>query len=778
MAISVNDYYNSSSRKGVSGLVSGLDTDEIIKGMTMGTTSKINSQLQQKQIAVWKQEAYRDITKKLNSFQSKYLSYSAGKNNILSSDFFNTEKVKTESKYVKISGNTNTIKNLVINDIKQLATTSNITTSKKLSNHEILGSSQVMDSWNKADLGKASITVSFNDKNYTVNLGETSFKKDATDAEKIAAITDTINKAIENTADLKGKFKAEVTADNKFSFSAINQDGSANTSGNFSISSSTENIQTALGIPASSTASTNGVFTAETVADVSKIQKNVTLADELAGKSLEINLNGVKKTITFNETDKDQYNTADKMVTYLKNKIDKSVGAGKVNVSLSSGNLSINTASNSDILTISGTDKGLLGENSALGISSGCSNRIQWNKSIKELKEANELDGLASLTADKDGNYALKINGVEIKVNENDTMSKVFQKINNSDANVKIDYSTLNDTVKISAKDSGATGAITVEGDFASVLFGNATQQTSVEGTDAIINISIDGKSQEVVRSTNSFEIDGANIELLGKADGTEAENIKFEVESNIDETVTKIKDFVKDYNELVETINKYVTDKPDKNYQPLTSEQKSDMEKDEIDKWEEKAKTGILFGDSTLTGLLSNLRGTMYSVAENSKLRAFDIGITTTGTWTDGGKLAVDEDKLKKALSEDKANVESLFNSVVGEGENNNDDLQKCGIMVKLNNSIKRMSGSFVGNDGKMKNGALLEMAGKVTDTYGQDTLSKKIRDFDSTVEKLKLTLKSEQERYYNQFTYLEQYMQQMNSQSNWLSQQFSGTN
>ncbi|MEG0895256.1 MAG: flagellar cap protein FliD N-terminal domain-containing protein, partial [Oscillospiraceae bacterium] len=337
MGISVNDYYNS-TRKGVSGLVSGLDTDEIIKGMTMGTTSKIDSQLQQKQIAIWKQEAYRDITKRLNEFQSKYLSYSAGKNNLLSSGFFDTEKVKTESKYVKISGNTNTIKNLVINDIKQLATTSNITTSKNLSNHEILGTSAVKDSWNKADLEKASVMVKVDDTVYTIDLSKVTFKKDATDAEKATAIADAINKSIESTSALKGKFRAGISTDGKFEFAAINADSTVDTSAKFSFFSETENIQNALGIPTPVSVDAdikNGIFTATQKVDVTKMQKNVTLADELAGKSLEINLNGVKKTITFNETDKEKYNTADKMQAYLKEKIDRAVGAGKVDVSLS-----------------------------------------------------------------------------------------------------------------------------------------------------------------------------------------------------------------------------------------------------------------------------------------------------------------------------------------------------------------------------------------------------------------------------------------------------------
>ena len=47
----------SNSIRGYGGLASGLDRDELIKGMTLGTTSKLNQQEQKKQKIEWMQEA-------------------------------------------------------------------------------------------------------------------------------------------------------------------------------------------------------------------------------------------------------------------------------------------------------------------------------------------------------------------------------------------------------------------------------------------------------------------------------------------------------------------------------------------------------------------------------------------------------------------------------------------------------------------------------------------------------------------------------------------------
>ena len=61
--------------KGIGGLATGLDTDEIIKGMTIGIRSKIAKQLQSKQLLTWQTDAYRSISSKLIDFSKKYLTY-------------------------------------------------------------------------------------------------------------------------------------------------------------------------------------------------------------------------------------------------------------------------------------------------------------------------------------------------------------------------------------------------------------------------------------------------------------------------------------------------------------------------------------------------------------------------------------------------------------------------------------------------------------------------------------------------------------------------------
>ena len=74
----VSSLYNSS--KVISGLASGLDTEGMIEGLVQSYQNKITSLSQKATKVEWKQDAYRSIIAKMNSFTSKYTSFSSSTN--------------------------------------------------------------------------------------------------------------------------------------------------------------------------------------------------------------------------------------------------------------------------------------------------------------------------------------------------------------------------------------------------------------------------------------------------------------------------------------------------------------------------------------------------------------------------------------------------------------------------------------------------------------------------------------------------------------------------
>lgn len=828
MFYSVNSYSSSSGRTGMSGLVSGMDTDEIVKGMTMGTTAKISKQLENKQYSVWKQEAYRGVTDTLLAFQQKYFVTDARENNIVNPGFFNNSQITTTSKYIKVSGTNRAAKDMQINNILNLAETARFSSSSSVSNTTISGGFASTEK--VSSIAGVSIGFMIGSEDYAIALPDdfelpTTKKEDGTiDTEAQARyINDALNEALKtstntagNVVDISDKISISVTGDSiSIKGKAIVDAGGTPTGGfhNITVGSDPGNtILASLGIVSGAT-STNGGTMASSGVDYSKMTKDVPIADiseKLSGKTLTFNLNGVTKNITFSASESADYDTPEKVSSYLQNKIDKTFGTGKVVSELDAdGNLTFKTTSDMDILKISSADEGLLGDEGIIKIDSGASNRIAWNKSIKSLIEDGQfgtgLEPTEVPALDEDGEpildaagdpttknvYTLTINDVAIEIDETDDLNTMLNKITRSDAGVKLTYSNTGDKMTLTATDSGAVGKIKVEGNaFATALFGatgDIYDTDGVVGSDAKIEISLDGGNtfETLIRSSNSITIDGVTIDLLKTSEGVLVDDdlITFEVETDTDELVDKMQVFIEDYNAVIKSISDLMITKPDKDYMPLNDEQKADMTEDEIRKWDIAAKKGILHNDQYLSSILTDLRSSLYSNVDGVDGGLYSVGITTTTEWEKNGEIVMTPDgevKFRQVLAENPQAIMDLFTTKVGDpylkplnedGEPNEDydpnDFKDSGLSYKLDVIFNRFSGSFGGD------GILLVAAGKTGDSYGQDTLSEAIRDIDDNLERLKRTLEAEEDRYYKQFTEMEKYIQNMNSQSSWLTQQ-----
>jgi len=768
MLYSVNSYSSASSRKGVSGLMSGLDTDELVKQMTMSTRSKIATQLQKKQQTQWKQEAYREITIKINDFQKKYLTYSAGSSNILSRNFFKTSNITNDSKYVKVSGSAETAKNIVIKDIDTLAATESFTTSKRLSSQNIT-TGTISPDWTQPSIAGSSIMIKYGGETHNIAVAKDfAFSSETlTDEQRITEIADSLNQSVLDNEKLAIKDGGGAVTGGKISFGI---DGGVlkitNTSGdgtNLELTGGGAGLLEGLGLNTSLASGTT--ITGEAM-DNTKLFEMKNLGETLAGSTLTVGFNGVDKTITFNETDKALYSDAESLKNYMQSAINKAFGNSKVTVTNDLGKLGFQTTDDTSIFSVKGSDKAdVMGKNGALKMDAGISNRVSWNTKLKDMGGQ-----MGTALSPVDGKYKLKINDVNFEFTEDSTLNDIISKINSSDAGVTMKYSTTTDTLSLTSNTSGVQGKINIadsgdSNDLAQSLFGLDTDRAITQGSDAKINVSFDGGKTfaSVTRSSNTFSLDGVNFELLGKAEGAIEENITFGAVNNVDDLVTKITEFVKDYNEIVKISNDRITERPAKGYSALTDEQKEEMSEKEIENWEAKAKEGLLSNDSHLSRMLTNFRSALNGSVDGTSSALFKIGIKSTG-WQDNGQLQIDETMLRKSLAENPEEVTKLFTNI------NETDPSKSGIATRLSDLMNANAGTFGGN------GILISVAGKKGDSSnGQDRLSVQMRQMDLQLNNLKSMLKTQEDRYYKQFTTLETYLSKMNAQSSWFESQSS---
>lgn len=498
---------------------------------------------------------------------------------------------------------------------------------------------------------------------------------------------------------------------------------------------------------------------------------------DLSGNKIRITLDGVTKEITLDNYSSTGRDIVDKAGTGLQDLIDNAFGEGKVVVGYDEATkqLSINMNDGSNRITLaSGRENDGL---SALGFSSGATNRLDTGKSLESLSTQFAND----LTFSADGKLKFTINSKEFTFDKSVSLASMMNTINtDADAKVHLKYDETTDNFIMTAKQFGAGNNIIIgevqEGNF----FGaggasgiNIDTSTMTQGEDA--KATIDG--QLVVRSSNTFALNGANYTLVkAHSDPLQSETVSLSI--NSDEVYDNIKGFVDKYNELIADINSKLTEKYDRSYQPLTDEQKEEMSEEEIKKWETTAKTGLLKGDSMLQDIVYSMRRALSDTVAGMSANLSAIGITK-GNYSEKGKLVINEDKLKAAIQNDPDSVSDLFTkkSSISYSEANTAELRSqrysnqgfAGrISDILDDNIRTTGGK----------GKLLEKAGIKGDTTEFTSLIyKQIDEYDENIQALIDKLRDKEDRYYAKFTALEKYISQMSAQSSWISQQFSNS-
>lgn len=736
--VSINSLYGSSMNKGIGGLMSGLDTDELVKQMTAATRNKINRQYQAKQKLLYRQESYREITKKLVAFSDKYFSFSSGsKTNILSSTFFEANTFKSSSNYVNVTGNAQNIKNFTIDNINSVASAATLVSSKTVSSKTI--TTDKMSGY-ISPLAGEKMTIEYEGKKYSITIDKTFGRGDSEiDLQDVA---DQLNAQINKIEDLNGGTDGEGTIDDNVLKYVVSGNRLILDNGETAkLTSAGKGITDILKMKVGEnaiTAEDKEVENDSLFKDAESILSN----DE---SYITFDFNGVKKQIKLS----DEVTDASQLATYLQDKLNSAYGNGKISVSEDNGEFSFTASGETNSFSISNISSDL---SKLTGIKSGLSNRVNLNSTLEE-------SGIEGLAPDENGKYTITINDVTLSFEKDKTLNDVIKSINsNVDMKVDISYSSTTDTFSVKADETGSHININnIEGNLGFALFGDSLEWTSTPGQDTEITYTLNGQTTSIIRSTSNFSIDGINIELNKNAENLS--NITFEVTNNGDDIVEKVKKFIDDYNEIITLIGTRTKEKPNSKYPPLTPDQKEEMKEKEIENWDIEAKKGSLFGDRKMTSLLSDLRISLTGKTDVSELVLANIGISPAFMDT-SGKLVLDEQKFKEKLMQNPDEIASLFTG------SNSEEGSKQGLAIQISDILRKNIGAFG------TSGILIEEAG--TDTglsSDQNNISKKIKDYDKKMESLKRALEVERKKYWNQFTALEKALSNLNAQSSWLT-------
>ena len=795
--------------RGYGGLASGIDRDALIEQMTARTTSKITAKKQAMTKLEWKRDAYRSISNKIIDLQDNYLSYSATKS-LKNSDFFAKNQVSVQgdpdyTKYISATGNADTASRVSVLGVNKLATSATLISGEKKTENEkdsaiTLGGISASDFENKevktSNLSGTKLTFgtySITDKQFTTEATftfPTSYEKklDNGKTETVTidytASSDKIVEQLNEALDSQGFLGKDGKSGIKFTLNGdqiqISQTDSITDKGKSYVIRGTSSALKSLGFNSGNMNQDeidNGISLKEFNDHTSSFEAAAItkqpLSGYLKGKSISVSYGGQTKNIEL-IGDKEEIKDFKAFKDSLQNKLDKAFGSGKVTVGEvtvgegkdSKSILTFTATDNKQTLQISADSKEL---QNALGITSTQSNKISTGSSLWE----NRVKlGLGKYNTKEELNDALKnftVNGAKIdNITADTTVDGLLTAINNNkDAGVTAIYLGSENKFVLSSNEKGEGRKITLGADpkdttdAANLIFGGV----STDGTDGEMSILYNGVQTTITSSSNTFSIDGLDIRAtntFNTGSATAEGGVSFTASADTEKVTETVKKFIEAYNAMIDEVRTQATTKPDSNYKPLTDDQKNEMNETSIKNWEDKAKEGILYNSSALKDLDNATQGIFSSMMINGV--SYDdlekIGISFSDDYTAGGKIVFDEEKFKTAMDSDPEKVSDLFTGTHG-------------IVNTIDSTLSTYATRYASRNGNSY-GVLIEEAGseKLSLTLTNNSIYKELKDMQETITNLQSQLSTEQDRYISQFTQMERLINQMNSQSSYLSQ------
>lgn len=784
------------------GITSGFDTEAMVTQLLSSYQTRIDKQSQKITKLSWQQSAYQDITKKITEFKNTYFDVLKRDTYLMSPSTFNKFKADvTATSNADAAGLT-------------VSTTSNSSSgSYKIKLNQAAKASTAqgnsITSGNfKLDLDKAlssaSGEVKTNDdgsKTWTMNFAldvqvggirkTISFSADAllgadgNVADKDAAkssIIDSLNQKLQESFGYSGKTSGATGATDAngkewFLQVKLGSDGKAEfqVGGNASVSVAENKGNFGLAQPKEKVA----ISTGSVVTGVNAFQV------EIGGKNVSVAFNGVSSTYydskgqTGNEAILAEYKGL-KTAAYRKsynlaeNEIVSDEQLEKFNYSNEQAAKDKNAASIKEALKgVAGYTFNFDGTYVTAADSNG--NSVDFSMTsveggtlgLTKASASNKINSGSTLSdlgfkPEADGTYKLNINGTEISLDKKSTISSMMSAVNKSAAGVTMTYSSLTNSFTLESKEFGGAGKVEVGdtslGRSLGLVDDNGTVGAS-EGQNAIFEIN----GQEVYLNDNTYTLDGNTFTFNDNMTIGETYTV------NIAKDSTTVKDalkkFVESYNKLIDDVYGYIGKSPAKDddgntYEPLTNAEKDEMSEDEITKWEEKAKQGVLYNDSTVSTVMSQMRSALYTsvtLDDGSKFGIYNLGIKTSSEWSEHGKLQIDENAFDKAFENNEDAIIKLFTD------------SDTGMMKKLNSVI---DGAVKSSGAANTRGTLVRKAGKADSSVTTDsTIYKEMVKMQDRLKELQDRYDTKEEYWWKVFTNMETAMADLNSQTSYIS-------
>ena len=735
--------------------LSGLDTESMITQLMRAESINLQRLRQKKQLLTWKQEAYVSATNTMKAFQSSVLSLTSATSLRLSSNMkgFNASVMNSlgeKTSSIGVKADTKATGGIHTLNVTSLATKASYTGTAVAAE---MKSTNSLDgaSFQEGD----SIRVNVDGVTKEIKIDSSYFRTPGSGETANSVFTGAMQSAI-NSSFGAGKLKVSTDSADLLVFKAE----SGHTA---SVSSGTR------------------------VSATQKYGEFITGSDPGSAAG-----NEYKFKLTVGSTSKDLtitlYENADNaaIASAINTAIANSELSGVQASTDTDGNLVFKNGNAAAAASISDADDGIQLSSlynpagGSVGASMTSADSLE-NIGINSGRSTafNMGDTLAKIMGISDGDTrSFTINGKSFNFEGTDTMQTVLTTINNSGAGVKLSFESFTSTFKLESLEAGVANNIDISGDtdiFTSVMnFAIGTTydaDNDPNGLKAATDAAFTLDGVTTTRSSNTFTINGMTITLNAN---TKLGAYEINLEKDTTAVSDLIKGFVTEYNKMIDYLNKEIkTTRPKSDkytyYEPLSDDEKKDLSERDIELWDEKAKTGMLYRDDILQSITSQMRTVMYdsvTLSDGRKISLYQIGITVSSKLSDQGKLVIDEDKLTKMLESDGDAVAELFTKSSGisstDSKQRNARLKEEGIAERLNDIITWATNTSSPLNTRAGIGGVASESS--SDMY------KKIRAQEEKISDMLVYLSRREQYYYTMFSKLEASMSQSDSQMAYL--------
>ena len=277
------------------------------------------------------------------------------------------------------------------------------------------------------------------------------------------------------------------------------------------------------------------------------------------------------------------------------------------------------------------------------------------------------------------------------------------------------------------------------------------TSTLEAAGTNA--SVKVDGRTYTDLQE-NKLQVNGVTYTF--KKETPAGTTAQVTIAQDQEKLVENVKKFVEDYNKLLDDLHGRYNNNKYPDYEVLTKDQEASMSHEQVEKWNERAKSGLLYRDGYLRSIISDMRDAVTNRVGSAPGRYNNLAAIGITSKDQSGHLKLDENKLRTAISAEPDAVNQIFSHT-----DDDDNYSDNGVATRLAERLgKRME-------------SLKSHAGMTANKSDRSELGKLIESYEKQMSDFKQLMSSFENQLYKKYNAMEEAISKLSSQFGFFSGQ-----